>query len=93
MYYTFNPNLYGLSSVKILSASDDYSAIREFEIAIQHLPNDGTLELCKDGKVLVKAGNIKGYVPELVVCLGACSVETFVKLKETGLKYSHFTIA
>lgn len=92
MYYIFDSNPYAWCSIKNLSASDDYSAIREFEEELQHLANTSSLELCKGEVVLAKVGNTKGYIPELVVCLGACSVETFVKLKETGLKYSHFTI-
>ena len=93
MYYIFDSNLDVWDCVKELSATDDYSALREFEKELRHMEDKETLELCYDENVLAIVGNAKGLVPELIVYLDTCSTETFCKLKSEGLKFSHFSIA
>ena len=93
MYCIFDSNLDVWDCVKELSATDDYSALREFEKELRHMKDKETLELCYDENVLAIVGNTKGLVPELIVYLDACSTETFCKLKSEGLKFSHFSIA
>lgn len=93
MYYIFDSNPYVWNCVKKLSAVSDYEAIREFEKELRRMKEQETLELCNDEIVLATVGNTKGLVPELIICLDACSTETFCKLKSERLKFSHFSIA
>ena len=93
MYYIFDSNTDVWGCVKELSATDDYSALLEFEKELRHMKDKETLELCNDEIVLAIVDNTKRLVPELIVCLDACSTETFCKLKSEGLKFSHFSIA
>ena len=93
MYYIFDSNPYVWNCVKKLSAVSDYEAIREFEKELRWMKEQETLELCDDESVLAIVGNTKGLVPELIICLDACSIETFCKLKSERLKFSHFSIA
>lgn len=93
MYYIFDSNLDVWDCVKELSATDDYSALREFEEELLYMKDKETLKLCNDDIVLAIASNTKRLIPELIVCFDACSTETFCKLKSEGLYFSHFSIA